>query len=58
MVKGFDTTLSDPSKMLLDHLFSFFDSSRTTITPEQASTYIKQWLKSKTSTSKLYKKFN
>lgn len=58
MVKGYDTTLSDPSKILLDYLFSFFDSTRTTITPEQASSYIKQWLRSNTSTSEIYKKFN
>lgn len=57
MVKGYDTTTSDPSKLLLDYLFTFFDSTRVTLSPEKASSYLKQWMKSSPSTSEIYKKF-
>lgn len=33
MVKGFDTTISDPSKQFLDYLLTFLDSNKETITP-------------------------
>jgi hypothetical protein len=57
MVKGFDTTTSDPSKLLLDSIFSFMDSSQITISPEKAIAHIMQWLESSTLTSGAYKKF-
>lgn len=51
MVKGFDTTSSDPSKLLLDSIFSFFDSNRAKLTPEKAAIHLRDWLGSATSTS-------
>lgn len=57
MVKGFDTTSSDFSKRVLDSLFSLFDPHRVQLSPEKATSYIQEWLLSRTSTSEIYSQF-
>lgn len=37
MVKGFDTTKTDPSKIFLDYLFSYFGTNKETLSCEKAS---------------------
>lgn len=37
MVKGYDATLKDPTKLLLDYLFSSFDKYTVNISPNKAS---------------------
>lgn len=57
MVKGYDTTLSDPSKILLDYLFSFWDGSFNRLSVDEASKQIKYWIRKSNSTSWVYKQF-
>jgi hypothetical protein len=33
MVKGFDTSLTDPSKIFLDYLLNFFNINNTNLSP-------------------------
>lgn len=56
MVKGFDLTKNDPSKLVLDYLFGYFEASRK-LAIEEAHEYILHWLKTENSTSKIYKMF-
>lgn len=57
MVKGFDKTESDPAKIVLDYLFSFSDSNRSQVSPEDASIFIKSWIRNSNLTSWAYKQF-
>lgn len=57
MVKGFDSTQSDPSKIFLDYILSFFDKNSLHISPKKADLLIKEWIKNSSSTSWVYSRF-
>ena len=56
MVKGYDPTTTDPSKIILEYLLRWSSSSNP-LTLQQAQAYTKHWLKNSDSTAKVYQSF-